>query len=69
MKEYPLRPKTYFYTGTTEHICECGHEDINHKVSNQVMMTYPPKYTYLECEKCMCPKYNHEKTYEQQLKS
>ncbi len=66
MKQYPLRPKKYL-SGRYNKICECGHEDIDHKVSNQVLMTYPPKYTHLECEECMCPAYKHEKTYTQHL--
>lgn len=69
MKEYPLRSQEKDYHGAVEHVCECGHKNNQHEVSNQVMMTYPPKYTYLECDICMCPEYKLEKTYKQYLKS
>ena len=65
-KEYPLRPQKY-HSSRYQHICECGHEDINHKVSPWVKTSYPPQYDYLDCEICMCQEYKQEKTYEERL--
>lgn len=62
-QEYPLRPRGYDSCGVTEQVCLCGHNCHQHKTSNQMLTSYPPQFTYLECEICMCPKYRFEKEY------
>ena len=62
-KEYPLRRIASKNCGVTEQVCECGHNNHQHTVSNQVLTSNPPQYIYLECQTCMCPEYKFEKEY------
>lgn len=59
-KEYPKRPSF-----SSDHICECGHNDFDHEVSffrdlpNLWKNDYPCGHG--NCQKCLCPKFKLDK--------